>query len=69
MPAYFRHYFFLRITWDVIFSQTKFRIGINISLVTFLQRVGIKRHSSSLTSAENLTSNLGQSVQICCREK
>ena len=36
MPAYFCHYYFLWSTWHVIFSHTKFQIGINISHVKFL---------------------------------
>ena len=36
MPAYFCHYYFLWSTWHVIFSHTKFQIGINISQVKFL---------------------------------
>ena len=30
MPAYFHHYYFLQSTWQVMFSHTKFQIGINI---------------------------------------
>ena len=29
----------------------------------------MKSHLSSSTNVENFTSNFGQSVQICCREK
>ena len=67
--AYFRHYYFLWSTWHVIFLHTKFPIAIKISHVAFLQCVWIKPHSSNLTNVESLTSNFGQSVQMCCREK
>ena len=53
----------------LLFSHTKFQIEINISHVTFLPFVWIKRHLSSLTNVENLTRKLGHSDQICCREK
>ena len=67
--AYFRHDNFLWRTWHVIFLHTKFPIAIKISHVAFFQCVWIKPHSSNLTNVESLTSNFGQSVQICCREK
>ena len=61
----FGHYYFLWSTWHVMFSHTKFQIGINISHVTFLQCVWIKPNLFSLRDVENLTSNFGQSDQIC----
>ena len=67
--AYVHYYYFLWSTWHGMFSHTKFQIEINISYVVFLQCTWIEPHSSSLTNVENLTSNFGQSVQICCREK
>ena len=57
------------ISCHVYTHEISFQIGINIYHVTFLQCVWIKPHWSSLTNEENLTSNFGQSVQICCREK
>ena len=56
-------------TWYVMFSQTKFQIGINICHKTLLQWVQFKPHSSTLTNIESLTSNIRQSFQICRRKK
>ena len=47
-----------------MFSHTKSKIGINISLVMFLQCFRIKPPSPRLTNIENLTFISFQSVQI-----
>ena len=50
------------------FHTRNFRLE-SIFVTTFLQRVRIKPHLSSLRSVENSRNNFRQSVQICCREK